>query len=181
MSCTRILAILLVAQLLGWIGLGGTVAAGHGPERESRKRDSALAFRIEAQKRQFRVGEAIPVKVTLKNLSKKAQSVEPRSLFRYINFERLPASEGDFGGGGQVIGDDSPEVADAIKVLKLAPGESIAETRDLAPLLGNVISEPGGYRLSLEYCAWGPGHVKGVAACRGCILSNEIELIIVPG
>jgi hypothetical protein len=172
-------ALCLVAQLLGLVGFGGTMAADRGSECKKAKGGSVLAFRIEADQRPYKIGESVSIKATLTNLSKKAQVVESRSLFRYINHEKLPASEGEFGVGGQVIGDGPPAGAAGATMPVLAPGESFSETKDVAPLLGGVITEPGSYRVWLDYCYSGPKVVKGVAAPRGCTQSNEVVLIIV--
>jgi len=171
----------LVAPLLGWTGIAATDMTGNqGSDCRKVKGACDLTLRIDAGLRPYTIGESVPLKATLINQGKREQAVEERALFRYINHERLPAREGEFSVGGQVIGDGPPASTNEATMAVLAPGAFLSRTVDVAPLLAGVMTEPGTYRIWLEYCYSGPKTFKGVSAHRGCIRSNEIVLNMVP-
>jgi len=156
------------------------LAANQGPDCRKAMSDGDLAFRIEVGKRDHRIGESLRITATLTNLTKSPQAIDERALFRYVSYERIPSREGEFSVGGQVIGDSPSPTSRKAKTTVLAPADSLSHTRDIAPLLAGLLTEPGEYKIWLEYCYSGPKHVKGATVLSGCVQSNEIVLSVVP-
>jgi hypothetical protein len=180
MSQFRKATLVLAAQLLGWtVTSQPSLAMDGGPDCRKATNGGDLVFRIEVEKRPYGIGESVRMTAILTNCTKSRQAIDERALFRYISHERLPRREGELSVGGQVIGDGPPPTSSNGTIV-LAPDESLSRTRDVAPLLAGVLTEPGEYKIWLEYCYSGPKQVKGSTGRRRCVQSNEIVLSIVP-
>jgi hypothetical protein len=136
-----------------------------------------LEYHIEAPA-SVRIGDPLPIDATVTNTTDHAVAVEHRGLLRYVNYERAPSTDVEFGAGGQVIGDAGTEVKEPVIVLPT--GCSFSFTVDLGKTLAPVLDRPGRYRISIEYCRFRHGRLQGTPAPTGCFPSNDVFLEVLP-
>lgn len=143
--------------------------------------ETMLEFRISLAKTEFRVGEEILLTMTLRNPSRESMVVNGRLAvndsdapppFRdvYLRIE-TPSGEGALFGWDVRIG-----FPDREDFLRLAPGESLAATVDLAFLY--PLDQKGEYRITAVYENTLPGP-KDFDAATGEFVEEDIGAAVV--
>ena len=145
-----------------------------------KKNDLAKTFRydLENPNDTYPVGESINLKATLSNRTSKRIAVDPASMSKHVIYKKLPEEPDQFSSVGTVTGDPYP-IGPASAMTILQPEEVVSTVIQLHLVLEDVLAVPGMYRVSLEYCYFGPSMVDNVRAPVGCVSSNDVLIHVV--
>jgi hypothetical protein len=128
-----------------------------------------LAFELSVGKEEFSSDEAIEVDMTLINLTDQPITVRRESLTAHVKYEYVDSSKLGPKHVGNIAAEDFPGKSEGRGVVLTSHG-TLEEHVELRILFPRLLSRPGSYSLTFEYCEY--------EVATRCVESNAIEIRI---